>query len=966
MQSRSHGIDRAVTGTCEWLRQHETYRSWAASDRGLLWIKGKPGSGKSTLVKYSLDNHGAEGDAVVLSFFFHGRGDELQRIPLGLFRSLLHQALNQAPDALQDLIDVFETKNKQYGSLGRDWHWHEAELQPFLESFLRKVVLKRRSVWLFIDALDESGKDDAVRLVEIFQSLLQRLPSQSGTAPGQVHICFSCRHYPVLDLDEGGFEICAEDENQRDIATFVDDQLAAFRAQSSTIPTLITERASGVFMWARLVVKQVLDLNREGAGLKKIQAAVHSVPPDLDALYQQLIQGMGPASLKLIQWICFATEPLTLDELRWAMVIEGDCPHRSLKACQSDEDYVPDSVRMKRQVQTLSRGLVEVSQPDYVQPIHQSVKDFFLEKGLSALDGSKTSTEAALRAHFRLAKICIRYLAMEEIGQSRLSMWGVPFIVLGDAERFLRYATNSWVAHIQQCDDKSIPQQDLLALFTWPSNALMERLARNYSAARYPGYRESVPKGTSLVHITSTYGLLGLLTAILERTGPITTYIDARDGIGRTPLSCAAQEGREGVVKLLLGTGKVDADTKCNAGRTPLSRAAQTGQEAVVKLLLSTGKVDADMKDNEGKTPLAWAAQEGHNAVAELLLGTGKTDADTRDEDDRTPLSWAAEGGHKALVDLLLGTSKVGADTKDNRGQTPLSWAAGKGHEAVVELLLSTGKVDADTKDNDGWTPLSSAAEEGHEAVVELLLGTGKVDANTKDNHGQTPLLRAAKEGHEVVVELLLGTNKVDIEARDIFYHQTPLSWAAGEGREAVVKVLLQTGTIDVETRCGAFGQTPLSHAARNGHTAVVKLLLSIGKADADSRDKFRATPLSWAAESGHEAVVKILLGISQVDADSKDRDGMTPLSLAAAWGQEAIVTLLLSIGEVDADSKDDVGRTPLLWAADGGHEAVVKLLLATGKVDLEAEDGVYHRTPWAWASENGHADVLELLEPAT
>jgi ankyrin repeat protein len=41
------------------------------------------------------------------------------------------------------------------------------------------------------------------------------------------------------------------------------------------------------------------------------------------------------------------------------------------------------------------------------------------------------------------------------------------------------------------------------------------------------------------------------------------------------------------VVKLLLATGKVDADSKDKDGQTPLSRAAGSGHEAVVKLLQS-------------------------------------------------------------------------------------------------------------------------------------------------------------------------------------------------------------------------------------------------------------------------------------------------------------------------------------------------------------------------------------------
>jgi ankyrin repeat protein len=43
------------------------------------------------------------------------------------------------------------------------------------------------------------------------------------------------------------------------------------------------------------------------------------------------------------------------------------------------------------------------------------------------------------------------------------------------------------------------------------------------------------------------------------------------------------------------------------------------GCETVVKLLLATGKVEADSKDVEGQTPLPWAARNKFETMVKLL-----------------------------------------------------------------------------------------------------------------------------------------------------------------------------------------------------------------------------------------------------------------------------------------------------------------------------------------------------------
>ncbi|KAG7402819.1 Ankyrin repeat domain-containing protein 50 [Fusarium oxysporum f. sp. rapae] len=745
MNSRSLDIDAAAEGTCDWLLRHQTFTSWASCDRGLLWIKGKPGSGKSTLLRYVLDHivtipNTGEG-ALILSFFFHGRGTELQRTPLGLFRSLLHQLLCQVPEALTDLVTTFQERCETVGKPGEKWQWHPRELPRLFELLLPKA-LRTRPVWLFVDALDECGQKNAVKLVREFKSLLQGLPSTGS----QFHICFTCRHYPILDQTCQS-EICLEEENEQDISTYVQAQLSVSRElTASTIPELITKHAQGVFIWAYLVVDRILDLDNGGAGLREIEDEIYSIPPDLDDLYHDLICNMDErsASLKLIQWVCFSVRPLSLDELRWAMLVDVDCPHKSLQECKNTKDYISDGGRMKRRVQTLSCGLVEVtSDAKVVQFIHQSVKDFFIEKGLLALDKTTNPDFVVEIAHHRLSRTCIHYLAMEEIGRSASHK---PDRLKSEFP-FLHYSTTSWMAHTKQSDTRNVPQEDLLEYFAGPLNTLMERWVHIYRILeRYSN--NCPPEGASLVHVISMYGVAGALWTILERADQAGINIDGKDASGRTPLWWAAAQGNEAIVRLLLDRG-AHIEAADDDGWTPLLRAAENGHETIVQLLLDRDAY-IEAVDKDGRTPLWRAAARGHETVVRLLLDKG-AHTEAADKDGRTPLWWAAAKGHEAVVWLLLDKG-AHIEAADDNGRTPLSWAAERGHEAVVRLLLDKG-AHTEVADKDGRTPLLRAAVRGHEAVVRLLLDKG-THTEVADKDGRTPLWWAAAKGHEAVVRV--------------------------------------------------------------------------------------------------------------------------------------------------------------------------------------------------------------------
>jgi len=622
MDTRLNDIDDALDGTCQWLLEHETYKAWAACSRGLLWIKGKPGSGKSTLLKHAyqfVTETPKIGDrALVLSFYFHGRGAEIQKTPLGLFQSLLHQILRQVPDVLSNLVDTYEKRLQEKGNLSDAWEWHANELWDFFDLSLPRI-LQTRSVWLFVDALDESGEENARDLFRRFKSLLLK-DHPSTCLP--VRICLSCRHYPILDQD-CQFVINPESSNKKDISTYVQTGISTSdRLRQSTIPALITGRANGVFMWARLAVDEALKLDSKGRGLRMIEEKIKTLPPELDSLYSGLVADMDeiPASLKLIQWVCFATRPLSLEELRWAMILDAECPYKSFRQCENAEEY---DCHMENRLKTLSRGLAEaVPSADsraVVQFVHQSAKDFFIDKGLTILtdklksaDPTVIKMDVTASAHHQLSRTCLRYLAMDEIGELTTDNWDTW------TSKFplIDYASTSWMVHAQVGEAGGVPQHDLIGYFDWPSEILIKRWIR-ICQINPSGPHPRPQDMMTLTHVVSWHGLLRPLQLLLDRGAEV----DAKDGGGWTPLSWAAMGGHEAVVRLLLDRGaEVDVEDTDNC--TPLSWAAIRGREALVRLLLDRG-AEVNAKDKDGWTALSWAAREGHKAVVQLLLDRG-------------------------------------------------------------------------------------------------------------------------------------------------------------------------------------------------------------------------------------------------------------------------------------------------------------------------------------------------------
>ena len=406
--SRQDDIPSAHEGTCRWIfvdgdyngnRESHPWPSlvdWfkhgmssflnlnnALSNAGKgdepYWLSGKPGSGKSTLMKYISNEcrshikkeDTSSSDMVVASFFFWNSGSALQKSLVGFLRSLLYQIANQQPDLIPVMDDTqadsTTTPNTSFRQT-EPFAWTEQRLSMVLRRTLAHMA-PSIDLYFFIDGLDEfvGDEDDLIALVR----LMHQTP--------RVKVCVSSRPEQVFRL---GFaqspQIRLQDLNYLDMKKTVEDTLHPilnrhFPEQETDIEILIDDivrKAQGVFLWLELTTKSLRKGCYNADTIRELHEKLDRTPDTLEGLYQHMLDGLDKsymseafryfglliASEELTSW---GKPPRLLDLVLTESKL-WDHRLRNDREYFTSPDFMRHCLRVETRILTRCAGLVEI------------------------------------------------------------------------------------------------------------------------------------------------------------------------------------------------------------------------------------------------------------------------------------------------------------------------------------------------------------------------------------------------------------------------------------------------------------------------------------------------------------------------------------------------------------------------------------------------------------------------------
>ncbi|KAK5165890.1 uncharacterized protein LTR77_008814 [Saxophila tyrrhenica] len=380
VHTRRKEVKAALGNTMRWYREHTNFRRWLEAPASILWIQGKPGSGKSVLAKRILaeilESQQEQDDtarALVADWFYSIRGGPEGMSHVLMLRSLLYEMLCQKPETYESFKALYRRRRRYTPA----WEWSAEDLVVLFE----KVVCLPEGppITVVLDGLDESQDGD--KQIERGPKIIDLLIRMVRMEDSRLKIIVLSLPHPWIEKKLRRFHnITMQKENAGDITEIItsrldvlerhmeigdssdeDDTDGDFSPEAPNVDLFrrtvvpsssgsqqeladlmaeihhsLLHRADGVVLWVILVLQQLLNLTKGPFTFRDLRAKLYGLPSELDELYERLVEDIlkshagNPTSIKrsqlILTWVIGTSDSrqLTLQELLEAIAIPED------------------------------------------------------------------------------------------------------------------------------------------------------------------------------------------------------------------------------------------------------------------------------------------------------------------------------------------------------------------------------------------------------------------------------------------------------------------------------------------------------------------------------------------------------------------------------------------------------------------------------------------------------------------
>ena len=299
IHTRKNDIADSHSQTLHWMfeddatRPWDSFCSWLQGNDRLYWINGKPGSGKSTLMKFLIYSPRTRDllaqwslgkSPLIVGFYFWLSGSELQRSFKGLLCSIIHQLVDEDKQLVTKLL----RRNAGLLSKKSTGNWSKQELQRVLT---QTINMLDRPLCIFLDGLDEfDQKDDIDQLLNLVEASFES---------AMIKFCISSRPENYITKRLGGYkQLRLQDLTAHDMDVFIRTKLKTTRIQCppssiddeylERIIHTVAEKADGVFLWVYYALSSLVRGMRNEDDFSILLGRIEELPNGMHQLYLEM------------------------------------------------------------------------------------------------------------------------------------------------------------------------------------------------------------------------------------------------------------------------------------------------------------------------------------------------------------------------------------------------------------------------------------------------------------------------------------------------------------------------------------------------------------------------------------------------------------------------------------------------------------------------------------------------------